>query len=550
MNLAAWVEKWGRAEGGRTAISFGATAYCSYRQWAARSRILAGNLRALCRPEDRVAIAMTNRPEFLETLFAIWHAGLAAVPMNAKLHSGELGYIVGHAEASLILASPDLADAVAPHGRTIVTGSSEWRRLGQGDGIDVVPRHPNDLAWLFYTSGTTGRPKGAMLTHRNLMAMSLAYLSDIEPVGAGDAKLHAAPLSHGSGLYALPFAAMGANNVVPESGGFDADEIATLLAARGKVSFFAAPTMVSRLVNHCGFAGADHRGLRTIVYGGGPMHVETLLQAMDLLGPKFAQIYGQGEAPMTITSLAKALHAERSRPRWSEIMGSVGLPRSNVEVRIADAEDRDVPAGEIGEVLARGDVVMPGYWRDEAASAQTLRGGWLHTGDMGAFDDEGFLTLKDRSNDLIISGGSNIYPREVEEVLLRHPDVLEVSVIGRPHPDWGEEVVACVVARPQRTLTAAELNALCLDAIARFSARAITFFSMRCPRTITARCSKPSCANPMAPAPAPTAPVGEADCAFRRHAVVTEHSTIPMSSAARTTILVSKNEAKNTEKMR
>jgi long-chain acyl-CoA synthetase len=468
MNLAGWVEKWGRAAGERTAIACGAAPYASYRQWAARSRVLAGNLRALCRPDDRVAIAMTNRPEFLEALFAIWHAGLVAVPMNAKLHADEIGYIIGHAQASLILASPDLADDVARHGRTIVTGSAEWRSLGQGDGIDVVERRPDDLAWLFYTSGTTGRPKGAMLTHRNLVAMTLAYLSDIEPVGASDAKIHPAPLSHGSGLYALPFVAMGARNVVPESGGFDPDEIAALLAAHGNVSFFAAPTMVSRLVNHAGFAGADHRGLRTIVYGGGPMHLENLLQAMELLGPKFAQIYGQGEAPMTITSLSKALHADRSRARWREVMGSVGLPRVNVEVRIADAADAALPAGEIGEVLARGDVVMPGYWRDEAASAATLRGGWLHTGDVGALDGEGFLTLKDRSKDLIISGGSNIYPREVEEVLLRHPDVLEVSVIGRAHPDWGEEVVACVVARPERTLAAAELDSLCLDTIARF----------------------------------------------------------------------------------
>jgi long-chain acyl-CoA synthetase len=468
VNLAGWVEKWGRAEGERPAIALGAATYSTYRQWAARSRALAGSLRRLCQPDDRVAIAMTNRPEFLEALFAIWHAGLVAVPMNAKLHADELGYIIGHAEASLILASPHLAEDVARHGRTVVTGGADWDRLGQGDGIDVVERRPNDLAWLFYTSGTTGRPKGAMLTHRNLTAMTLAYLADIEPVGAADAKIHPAPLSHGSGLYALPFVAMGARNVVPESGGFDPDEIAALLAAHGNVSFFAAPTMVSRLVNHASFAGADHSGLRTIVYGGGPMHVETLLQAMELLGPKFAQIYGQGEAPMTITALSKALHADRAHRRWREIMGSVGLPRSNVEVRVADAEDAAMPAGEIGEVLARGDVVMAGYWRDEAASAAALRGGWLHTGDVGAFDAEGYLTLKDRSKDLIISGGSNIYPREVEEVLLRHPDVLEVSVIGRAHPDWGEEVVACVVARPERQVPAAELDRLCLDAIARF----------------------------------------------------------------------------------
>jgi len=468
MNLAGWVEKWGRAAPDRPAIAFGGANYSNYRQWAARSRALAGNLRALCRPDDRVAIAMTNRPEFLEALFAIWHAGLVAVPMNAKLHSEEFGYIVGHSEASLILASPDRADDVAPHGRTIATESAEWRRLYQGDGIDVAPRRPDDLAWLFYTSGTTGRPKGAMLTHGILMAQTLAYFAEIEPAGAGDCVLHAAPMSHGSGCYGLPFVAMGANTVVPESAGFDPDEIAALLATHGNVSFFAAPTMVSRLINHAGFAAADHRGLRTIIYGGAPMHFETLSSAMDLLGPKFAQIYGQGEVPMTITALSKAIHADRSRPRWREIMGSVGLPRINVEVRVADPDDRDLVAGEIGEVLVRGEVVMKGYWRNPDATAETLRGGWLHTGDMGAFDDEGFLTLKDRSKDLIISGGSNIYPREVEEVLLRHPGVLEVSVIGRPHPDWGEEVVACVVARTERHVSAEELDALCLSAIARF----------------------------------------------------------------------------------
>ena len=422
----------------------------------------------LCRPGDRVAIAMTNRPEFVEAQFATWHAGLVAVPINAKLHSDEFKYIVDQSGAALILTSPDIADNVAPHGRAIVTGSADWRRLYDGEGIDLVPRAGDDLAWLFYTSGTTGRPKGAMLSHRILMAQSLAYNADVDRVTAVDSILHAAPLSHGSGAYGLPFIAQAANNVIPESASFDPAEIASLLAHYASVSFFAAPTMVSRLVNHAGFAAADHAGLRTIVYGGGPMHVETLLGAMDVLGPKFAQIYGQGEAPMTITALAKALHADRARPRWREIMASVGLPRTNVEVRIVDAEDHDVPVGETGEVLCQGDVVMQGYWRNPDATAETLRRGWLHTGDLGVFDEEGFVTLKDRSKDMIISGGSNIYPREVEEALLRHPAVLEVSVIGRPHPDWGEEVVACVVQRPGIIANEMELDAACLSAIARF----------------------------------------------------------------------------------
>ena len=228
MNLAGWVEKWGRAAPDQAAIALGSDTYATYRQWAARSRAMAGNLAASCPPQARVAIAMTNRPEFLEALFAIWHAGLVAVPMNAKLHRDEFGYIIGDTEAALILASPDRADDVAPHGHTIVTGSGEWRELAEGDGIDVVPRRRDDLAWLFYTSGTTGRPKGAMLTHGNMMEQTLAYFAEIEPVGAGDAVMHAAPMSHGSGCYGLPFVAVGAKTVIPESAGFDPEEIAQI----------------------------------------------------------------------------------------------------------------------------------------------------------------------------------------------------------------------------------------------------------------------------------------------------------------------------------
>jgi len=181
---------------------------------------------------------------------------------------------------------------------------------------------------------------------------------------------------------------------------------------------------------------------------------------------------------MTITGLSKAQHAEINHPRWEQRLGSTGIARTDVEVRVADETDRDVPSGQSGEVLVRGDVVMKGYWCDPAATAQTLRGGWLHTGDIGAFDEDGFLTLKDRAKDMIISGGSNIYPREIEEVLLRHPDIAEVSIVGRPHPDWGEEVIAFVVARAGAGITEAALDRLCLDHIARFKRpRAYRFVS-------------------------------------------------------------------------
>ncbi len=468
MNIARWVLKNGRSFADRPAISVGDRTVLTYGQWAARSGVLAANLRTLCGPGDRVAIAMKNASAYLEAMFAIWHAGLVAVPMNAKLHSEEFRYIIENAGAVLTLASPDLADAVAPHGRTIVTGTPEWEHLFTGEGMAMAAREPGDLAWLFYTSGTTGRPKGAMLTHRNLLMAVLSYNADVDNVGPDDAILHAAPISHGSGINALGYVAQGANNIIPESASFDPAEISGLMGRWRNVSFFAAPTMVSRLVNHPVFAGSDNPGLKTINYGGGPMHVEDLIRALDLMGPRLSQLYGQGEAPMTITALPKWIHADRTRPRWREIMGSVGTPRTDVEVKVVDAEDRDLPAGEIGEIVCRGDVVMAGYWQNPKATAETLRGGWLHTGDMGAFDEEGFLTLKDRSKDLIISGGSNIYPREVEEVLLRHPGVLEASVIGRAHPEWGEEVIACVVLRAGAATTDAELDALCLSSIARF----------------------------------------------------------------------------------
>jgi long-chain acyl-CoA synthetase len=251
-------------------------------------------------------------------------------------------------------------------------------------------------------------------------------------------------------------------NVVPESGAFNPDEIFALIRAWPRSSMFAAPTMIKRLVECPAECESDN--IRTIVYGGAPMYVADALKAIDRFGPRLAQIYGQGESPMTITVLPKADIAGRDHPRWRERLASVGRPFRCVEAMVADADDRPLPAGEVGEILCRGDTVMAGYWQNAEASAATLRGGYLHTGDVGSFDTDGYLTLRDRSKDLIISGGSNIYPREVEEVLLRHDKVREASVIGRPDDRWGEAVVAYVVG----DAPPAELDALCLSSIARF----------------------------------------------------------------------------------
>jgi len=198
------------------------------------------------------------------------------------------------------------------------------------------------------------------------------------------------------------------------------------------------------------------------------MYVADCKAAMRVFGCKLAQIYGQGESPMTITAMDKALHADASHPRYEHRLASVGRPFTGIEVCVADAHDAPLPAGEVGEVLVRGATVMAGYLNNPEATAQTLRSGWLHTGDVGFLDEEGFLTLRDRSKDVVISGGSNIYPREVEEVLLRHPGVAEASVVGAPDADWGEIVLAFIVLRPGANTAAAELDALCLEQIARF----------------------------------------------------------------------------------
>jgi long-chain acyl-CoA synthetase len=301
-----------------------------------------------------------------------------------------------------------------------------------------------------------------MLTHRVLNWASHAYMAEVDDVRPGDPLLHAAPMSHGSGLYMMAHVARLGVNVVPESGGFEPDEIFRLFGHWPRMSMFAAPTMVKRMVDYGG--DIDPSSIRTIVYGGAPMYVEDALKALDRLGPRLAQIYGQGESPMTITTLSKQDISDRDHPRWLDRLGSAGRPYACLEVKVADAQDNALPVGETGEILCRGDVVMPGYWRNPDATAQALKGGWLHTGDVGVFDADGYLTLKDRSKDMIISGGSNIYPREVEEVLLKHAAVREASVIGRPHPEWGEVVVAYVVG----DVHAGELDALCLGEIARF----------------------------------------------------------------------------------
>jgi long-chain acyl-CoA synthetase len=345
MNLAKLLARTAQVYPDAQAIFHGTQLICTYRELALRAARIAGYLRHTLRlaSGDRVALFMTNNTAYLEVLYGIWYAGLAAVPVNAKLHPREAEFILQHSGASALFISEDLTDALAtlqaPELRaTFIAGNDDYHSLLQAEPLThVEPRAPDDLAWLFYTSGTTGRPKGVMQSHANLLAMTMCYFTDVDAAGKNDATVYAAPMSHGAGLYNFPYVLVGARHVIPESGGFDPQELIALALHHRNVSLFAAPTMVKRLVDYAEAAGAECSGLKTIVYGGGPMYAEDIRHALAVMGDRFAQIYGQGESPMTITALSRAHLTDYAHPRYEQRLSSVGIAHSMVEVRVADA---------------------------------------------------------------------------------------------------------------------------------------------------------------------------------------------------------------------
>ncbi|WP_326545330.1 long-chain fatty acid--CoA ligase [Mycolicibacterium sp. ND9-15] len=456
MNLFALLDQAASRFGDRGAVYHGERQLCTWAQLRERSLRLAASL---CTPGARIAIASENRPEIIELMFGVWAAECVYVPINYKLHPREMVQILEDSGAAQVYASPKIASVLSSEtGVPIeVIGTSEYESWFTATPSAPPATDPETLAWLFYTSGTTGKSKGAMLSHRNLMAMTVSHLADFDSPDESCSLVHGAPMSHGSGLYVPPYVLRAARQVIPESGAFDPDEFLGLCEHHPGCSAFLAPTMVQRLVQT---GRARPHNLRTIVYGGGPMYVESLKKAMAAFGPVFVQLYGQGEAPMTITGLRRADHADTD----DAALGSVGYARSGVDVAVVRADGAPADVGEIGEIVCRGDVVMSGYWHNPEATAATLQDGWLRTGDMGSFDDRGLLTLRDRSKDVVISGGSNIYPREVEEILLEHPGVVEAGVVGAPDEEWGEVVVAFIVG----SVSAAELDAHLLERIARF----------------------------------------------------------------------------------
>lgn len=477
MNVARLLTASARRHPDRPALQI-ADRVTTYGELDARVGRIAGGLRRLgVQQGDRVLLVQRNQPELVECLLACFRGGFVPVPLNFRLHPSEVAVIAEDCAPRAVVYGPGFEDRAVlckerlPGVELVATCREDGVRsldsLAEGEhelvDVDVDPEHP---AWLFYTSGTTGRPKGAVMPHRLLWAVTLNYFADIGPLRCEDVLLHAAPLTHGSGLYALPGIAAGAHHVIQHTETFEPSVALELIAEHRVTSLpFLAPTMVNRLVAHHASAGGNVASLRTAVYGGAPMYVEDAQAARAAFGPVFTQVYGQGEAPTITRLMASPSPDEEVEVRR---LASAGTARMNVELTIRDTDGRELPTGESGEICARGPVVMTGYWRNVEASRSALAGGWLRTGDVGYLDEQGYLFINGRSKDMIISGGSNIYAREIEEVLLLHTDVDEVAIIGVPDREWGESVRAVVVTRQGAQVSDEELTRHCLAHLASF----------------------------------------------------------------------------------
>jgi acyl-CoA synthetase (AMP-forming)/AMP-acid ligase II len=482
MNIGTLFTKTAKSYPDKLAISYGNKEW-TYAEANGRINRLANAFARLgIKKGEHIAILQFNCPQTIETLFACFKAGLCAVPINWRLHPNEYSFIIDHSDSVAVVFTEDFRDSLhslrgdmpkVEHYICLCNAKEDMLNYeelieSQSPDFNDTEISIDDLAWIFYTSGTTGRPKGAMLTHGNLLTMTMNFFADVSPLGPQDAILHAAPLSHGSGLYAIPNIAKAANNVILETKSFEPKAIFETIQRRKITFMFAAPTMLKMLVSSPEMDNYDIGSLKCLIYGGGPMYAEDLKEAVKKLGQVLVQGYGQAESPMTITYLRKEEHLLEGTEDEMRRLNSAGIARTDVEVRIFDENDNEVPIGTSGEVVVRGEVVMKGYWKDKQATERTLRGGWLHTGDIGYMDDKGYVFLLDRSKDMLISGGENIYPREIEDVIIRHPAIHEVAVIGIPDDKWGEAIKAIVSLKSGMQASEQEIIDFCKDNLASY----------------------------------------------------------------------------------
>jgi len=485
MNLALLLQSAVQAHPHVTAITQGERSL-SYQDMWTRVLSFAQGLTTLGLSRgDRVAIFMDNCPEYLESFFAVFSQGLCVVPMNSQFTADEVRYHLEDSGARAIIHNDRLCPTVdealrlspiAPlrilvsdiantdatlHNYTDLVTENLQNPAGL---IDVGP---DQLAWLFYTSGTTGRPKGAMLTTGNVTAVVVGWIADLMHLNSTSVTLHTAPLSHAAGFHALSSLSRNGHQVILEAGRFDAETFLSVVKRHSVTDTWMVPTQINRIVRSEKFDRTKMKSLQHIVYGGAPFPTRDLTEALKKLGNVLIQIYGQGETPMTATILTSHEHTE-ALAADSTVLGSAGRVRLGMEVQTVDESGQATSPGEPGEIIVRGPTVMAGYWDNLEASAQTLRDGWLHTGDVGVFDEQGYLTIIDRLKDMIITGGSNVYAREVENVILTLSGVTSVAVVGLPDAEWGERVVAAVVPSPDANVAEDDVIAHCRQSLAGY----------------------------------------------------------------------------------
>ena len=412
---------------------------------ASTSALAAGLVNDLgVRPGDRVAILDKNSDEYLELLLALDKAGAVGVPVNWRLTAHEVAAVVGDADPAALVVGEDLR-ASADQVRCRVLGFGELRRGGDDPRRDRTEA----VTWQLYTSGTTGLPKGAMLSNENLLGLIGPLGWEAPELQEGARGLVAMPLYHIGGCgWALAVLTQGCTAVVMRE--VVPQDLLQVISEQRVNSAFLVPAVLLFLTQVPGVEQTDFSALRNIHYGASPISQELLLRAIDVFKCRFTQLYGLTETTGAITAL-------RHEDHQGERMLSCGRPMFGAEIRVVDPLGADVPAGEIGEVVYRGPGLMQGYWRRQDDTSAAVRDGWFHTGDAGSLDADGFLYIRDRIKDMIVSGGENVYPAELESVLMGHPAIADVAVIGVPDDKWGETVKAIVVRRPDAGLTDQEL---------------------------------------------------------------------------------------------
>ncbi len=433
-----------------------------------------GLMRLGVKKGDKVALLLTNSPEILEGCFAAFKIGTLAVPLNFRLAGKEIEYILIQSEASVLILDGEFAETIqalrsnVPGIRGyIVVGPSSFSGMKNYEGVirenrpdePVVDLSDDDDALILYTAGTTGRPKGAVLTHKNFMINALNWVMEYH-TKFEDKWLCVPPLYHSAALgYSITHFYVGATIYLAKV--FDPGGILKTIQQEKITTLFLVPAMWIRLLQEKNLEACDRSSLRVLNTGAAitPIEVKSqLLQAFPNAG--IYDCFGQTEMSPAVT-LLRAEDALRKQ-------GSVGQALACVEIRVVNDEDQDVPIGEVGEAIYRGPNVMKGYYKNPEATEEAMRGGWFHSGDLVRQDEEGYFYVVDRKKDMIISGGENIYPAEVEEVLYRHPDILEAAVFGIPDEQWGESVKATVVLKSGKKLTAEEVIDHCKQYLASY----------------------------------------------------------------------------------